>query len=188
MQLKNTESNFILFLLGILQLLVAVFLFFTPFDNDENNLLLISISYIVFGLFLLIAYARNRKWYFRPGWTLQQSFFLLFFGIILLFSGNIDFETNNLVFCFLSFFTAATQLAASISLNSLDIRNHWLISVFAIVNIVFGVYFLLNPFSQYISITQSVAFYTFFQGICSLSEPFVYIKKGQNGRRDKIED
>lgn len=173
---KNSRSNFTIFLSGTLLLILAAVLFFQPFENDLTNFYLIGAVFIMAGLLDILAFAQNHRWYFRPGWMLQQSFFMIFFGGILIFSVDIELDSDILLFSFMAFFTAATQLACCIQLHALEIRRWWWISIFGLVNIVFGVYFLINPLAEYIGIFVSAALFIFVTGIIAMMEPFVYVK------------
>lgn len=177
MNIKNSKSNFILMLSGLCLIVLAFILFFSPFESDKSNFLLISVVFLSVGLLEILAFAQNPRWYFRPGWILQQSFFLIFFGILLLFSDGIEFETDLLLFSFLAFFSATAQLSCSIQLHALEIRRWWWISVFGFVQILFGAFFLIDPFSSFMNLFSSIAVYLFVSGFILMLEPLVYLSK-----------
>lgn len=177
MNINNTRSNFTLFLSGVSLMVLSLVLFVSPFEQEINNFHLISVIFILASLLNILAFAQNRRWYFRPGWMLQQSFFLLFFGVLLFFSVELELDSDILLFAFLAFFTAAAQLACCIQLHALEIRRWWWIAIFGLINILFGVYFLVDPLTEYLSLYTSVAIFVFVTGIISMIEPLVYVKR-----------
>ena len=176
MTIKNTRSNFTIFLSGICLIVLAILLLFKTFNTDLINYRLIGVVSGLVGFLNIIAFGQNKRWYFRPGWLLQQSFFLIFFGVMILIAPYIDLEINLSLFSFLAFFTAATQLAAAIQLRALEINRWWWIACFGFINIIFGVYFLVNPFEIYFDLIFSVGIYMLVTGLIYTTEPIVYIK------------
>lgn len=183
MKIKNSRANFTVFLSGVCLIVLAIILLIKPFEQTLMNFRFIGVVFILSGLLNILAFAQNKRWYFRPGWTLQQSFFLLFFGLLLFFSSNIEFDTDIMLFSFMAFFTAATQLACCIQLHTLEIKRWWWIAGFGLINLIFGVYFLTNPFAEYIDMFISIAVFVCITGMIGILEPLVYIKsKRKEGR------
>lgn len=176
MIIKNTRSNFTIFLSGICLVVLAVLLLFKTFAVELVNFRLIGVVCGLSGLLNIIAFGQNKRWYFRPGWMLQQSFFLIFFAVMILIAPYIGLEINLIIFSFLAFFTAATQLAASIQLHALEIKRWWWIACFGFINILFGVYFLINPFVAYFDMFFSISVFFLMTGLIYMAEPIVYIK------------
>jgi uncharacterized membrane protein HdeD (DUF308 family) len=176
MTIKNTRSNFTIFLSGICLIILAVLLFFRTFSTDLINYRFVGIVCELVGFLNILAFGQNKRWYFRPGWMLQQSFFLIFFGVMVLLAPYIHLDVNLTIFSFLAFFTAATQLSASIQLRALEINRWWWVACFGFINILFGVYFLVNPFEIYFDLFFSVAVFLLTTGLIYMIEPFVYIK------------
>ena len=176
MTIKNTRSNFTIFLSGICLIVLAVLLLFKTFTLELINFRLIGIIFGLAGFLNILAFGQNKRWYFRPGWMLQQSFFLIFFGVMILIAPYIGLEINLTFFSFFAFFTAATQLSASIQLRALEIRRWWWIAFFGFSNILFGVYFIVNPFEAYFDLFFSVSVFMLVTGLIYMTEPIVYIK------------
>ena len=176
MTLKNTRSNFTIFLSGICLIVLAVLLMFKTFTVELVNFRMIGIVCALAGFLNILAFGQNKRWYFRPGWMLQQSFFLIFFGVMILLAPYIGLVMDLTNFSFLAFFTAATQLAASIQLRALEIRRWWWIACFGFINILFGVYFLINPFEAYFDIFFSLSIFFLATGLIFVTEPIVYIQ------------
>lgn len=179
MKIKKAKANFTIFLSGVSLVILSIVLILKPFKEELMNYRLISVVFILSALLDVLAFAQNKRWYFRPGWLLQQSFFLLFFGIILFFSANIHLSTDLLLFSFMAFFTAAAQFACSIQLHALVIKRWWWVSIFGLVNIFCGCYFLTNPFEKYINTLPSIAIYIFVTGFICVLEPLVYLSKNK---------
>lgn len=183
MKIKNSRANFTIFLSGMCLIVLAAILLIKPFEQTIMNFRFISVVFVLCGLLNILAFAQNKRWYFRPGWMLQQSFFLLFFGILLFFSSDTELNTDIRLFSFMAFFTAAVQLACCIQLHTLEIKRWWWIAGFGLINLIFGVYFLTNPLSEYIDMFISVAVFVFVTGTIGILEPLVYVEsKRKEGR------
>lgn len=176
MTIKNTRSNFTVFLSGICLIVLAALLLFKTFSVELVILRLIGVVCGLVGFLNIIAFGQNKRWYFRPGWLLQHSFFLIFFAVMILIAPYVGIKIDLVIFSFLAFFTAATQLAASIQLHALEIRRWWWIACFGFINILFGVYFLVNPFAEYVDFSFSTSVYLLVTGLIYFTEPIVYIK------------
>ncbi len=177
MKIKKTRANFTIFLSGISLIILSLVLFLRPFEDNQMNFRFISVVFVLSALLDILAFAQNKRWYFRPGWMLQQSFFLIFFSVILFLSEHIQLSTDGITFAFMAFFTAASQLACSIQLRALEIKRWWWVSVFGLVNIFAGCYFVTNPFEAYINKLSSVAIFICTMGIICVLEPLVYYTK-----------
>ena len=81
------------------------------------------------------------------------------------------------VYAFLAFFIASAQFCASIQLSALEIRRWWIVLIFSIVNILFGVYFLKLCSVLNISEYPSVGIYMVVLAVNFALEPWVYNKK-----------
>ena len=141
------------------------------------NYRFISVIFVMSALLDIIAFAQNKRWYFRPGWMLQQSFFLIFFSVVLFFSEHIQLSTDMILFAFMAFFTAAAQLACAIQLRALEIRRWWWVAFFGLINIFCGCYLLTNPLNQYVSEPAAIAIFIFITGAICMVEPLVYFSK-----------
>lgn len=176
MTIKNTRSNFTVFLSGICLVVLAVLLLFKTFAGELVNFRLIGVICGLSGFLNILAFGQNKRWFFRPGWMLQHGFFLIFFAVMILIAPYIGLEINLIIFSFFAFFTAAAQLAASIQLHALEIKRWWWIACFGFLNILFGVYFLIDPFAAYFDLFFSVSVFFLVTGLIYMTEPIVYIK------------
>ncbi|MBP3391434.1 MAG: hypothetical protein J6L76_01435, partial [Clostridia bacterium] len=71
MTIKNTRSNFTVFLSGICLIVLAALLLFKTFSVELVILRLIGVVCGLVGFLNIIAFGQNKRWYFRPGWLLQ---------------------------------------------------------------------------------------------------------------------
>jgi len=164
----------------------ALWILLRPFeDNDRYNEYIIGGTLLLTSILYFSAFGINRRMYFRPGWMLQEAFFLMFFSIVVFFLPYLDFEVNATVYAFMAFFAAAVQFASSIQLGALEIRRWWMILIFAIANLIFGVYLIKICPVVFISVLPSVAAYLLLMAVITLVEPIVYIKAPITGKMNK---
>lgn len=172
---RYRNSTFLLIIAGFALLVLGLFLIIFPFADYSSNMSLMSLAMIVIGFFYIIAFALNKKWHFRPGWTLSQGFYLVIIGILCLYSYDRELSDNmNFLFAMWALASGTSQIAASVQLRSLEFINWWRMLLSGIVNILFFAYFIMDPLSDYISLYTSFGVYILASGIICLCEPFVY--------------
>lgn len=172
---RYKNSNLFLYLSGFALLFLGIFLIAFPFRDYAATMRTMSTGFILIGCFLILAFVFNRKWYFRPGWTLSQGFYLIILGILCLYSFDKELsDTMNLIFAMWALASAATQIAASIQLRALEFLKWWRILCFGFLNLLFFVYFIFDPLSDFIALYTSLGIYVLAAGILCLSEPFCY--------------
>ena len=172
---RYKNSNLFLYISGFALLFLGIFLIAFPFKDYAATMRTMCLALIVIGCLFILAFAFNRKWYFRPGWTLAQGFFMIIFGILLLYSFDKELSDSiNLIFSMWALFSGTTQIAASIQLRALEFLKWWRILCCGFFNILFFAYFIIDPLSDYLSLFTSLGIYILVCGIICLSEPFVY--------------
>ncbi len=154
----------------------AVLMLVNPFKTDRENELLVGGVFATVALICFISFGVNRRMYFRPGWMLQNAFFMAVFSIIIFFIPMINFDMNVLVYSFLAFFMAASQYCAAIQLSALEIRRWWWVLIFAVINTLFGVYFIKLCSVLNLSEYPSLAVYMLVLSAILLLEPWIYRK------------
>lgn len=172
---RYKNSNLFLYIAGLFLLILSVFLIIAPFEDYSSNMITMSLSFIVIGTFLILAFVFNKKWYFRPGWTLSQGFYLIIMGILTLYAYDNELsDSMNLIFAMWALCSGTTQISASIQLRSLEFLKWWRILCFGFINILFFAYFIIDPLSDYIALYTSFGIYILASGVICLSEPFAY--------------
>jgi uncharacterized membrane protein HdeD (DUF308 family) len=184
MKRNENRGRNVLILISLILTASALFVLLYPFGKDRDKEILIGCTFLAAAFLCFISFSMNRRIYFRPGWLLQSAFFLTLFGILILFLPVLDFELNTTVFSFLAFFFGSAQFCAAIQLSALEIRRWWMVLVFSIVDLLFGVYFLKLCSVLNISQYPSVAVYMIVIAVMLLLEPLVYNKTKIASRKD----
>ena len=174
--IKNHSRN-ILFLVSLILFASAAVVMFYPFTNERQKEIVIGVSLVLAAVLCFISFSINRRIYFRPGWLLQTSFFMIVFGMLIFFLPVIDLELNVTLFAFLAIFIASAQFCASIQLSALEIKRWWWVLIFSIINILAGIYFIKLCSVLNVSQYPSVSVYLAFLAICFAFEPMVYGKR-----------
>lgn len=172
---RYRNSTLFLIIAGFALLAVGLFLIIFPFEDYSMNMRLMSTAMTLIGFFYIIAYVLNKKWHFRPGWSLSQGFYLIIIGILTLYAYDRELaDSMNFLFAMWALASGTAQIASSVQLRSLEYINWWRMLLCGIVNVLFFAYFIMDPLSDYISLYISFGVYFLASGIICLCEPFVY--------------
>ena len=172
---RYKNSNLLLYLSGFCLLITGLFLVIFPFKEYAANIRTMSLAMVGIGILFLLSFVFNKKWYFRPGWTLAQGFFLMILGILCLYTFDRELSDGlNLIFAMWALCSGTTQIASSIQLRALEFVKWWRILLGGFLNICFFLYFVMDPLSDYIAVYTSFGVYFLAAGIICLSEPFAY--------------
>ena len=164
-----------MYLSGFFLLLLGMFLIIFPVQEYAVNIRAMSLAMIGIGILFLLSFVFNVKWYFRPGWTLSQGFYMIIMGIICLYTFDQELSDSMiLIFAMWALFSGITQVSSSIQLRALEFIKWWRILLCGFINILFFAYFIINPLSDYIPLFTSFGIYILVAGIVCLSEPFAY--------------
>lgn len=152
-----------------------MFLIIFPLKEYAANIQIMCFAFIGIGLCFLLSFIFNRKWYFRPGWTLAQGFYLIIMGVLCLYSFDRELsDSMNLMFAMWAMFSGVTQISSSIQLRALEFTKWWRILCCGFINLIAFAYFIINPFSDIIALFTSFGIYILAAGIICLAEPFAY--------------
>lgn len=175
---RYKDSPLLIFIAGLSLLVLGLFLIIFPFDDYSMNMLIMSLSLIVIGFFYIISFVINKKWQFRPGWTLPQGFYIAIMGVLILFTYERELsDSMNFLFAMWALSSGTSQIASSVQLRSLEFLSWWRMLISGIVNIFCFAYFIIDPISEYVSLYTSFGIYIIVSGVICLSEPFVYRAK-----------
>ncbi len=174
---RYKNSGIFLFIAGGLLLIVSMFLLFFPREDYSINITIMSLSFVIIGLFYILAFVTNTKWHFRPGWTLSQGFYLIIMGILCLYSYDNEFSDSlNLIFALWALTTSTNQISSSIKLRSLEFCYWYRMLLAGFLNLLFCSMFVIEPFDSFLSVYTSFGIYIFVSGIICIIEPFNYKK------------
>lgn len=172
---RYKASGIFQFSAGFLTLILGVFLILFPSEKYSTNMSIMTLTMIIIGFLYIMAFVANKKWHFRPGWTLSQGFYLIIIGILCLYTYNDELSDSvNLLFAMWALSTASTQIASSVKIRSLEYKKWWRILIFGLINLIAFVYFIVDPFSSFISLYISFGAYFILSGFICILEQFNY--------------
>lgn len=172
---RYKASGIFQFSAGLLTLILGIYLILFPSEKYSTNMSIMTLTMIVIGFLYIMSFVANKKWHFRPGWTLSQGFYLIVIGILCLYTYDDELSDSvNLIFAMWALSTASTQIATSVKIRSLEYKKWWRILIFGLVNLVAFVYFIIDPFSSFISLYISFGAYFILSGFICILEQFNY--------------
>lgn len=176
--LKNNtsrRSSLFIFISGLSFVIFGFFFIFIPFDDFNLNINLLGISFLIIGMFHILSYYFNKKWLFRPGWTLSQGFFIIVLGLLLIYILKNELsDLINIIIAFLALSTGTSQVSAAVQLRSLEFTRWYRMLLLGFVNILFFAFFIVEPIDKYISLLTEIGIYLTYSGVVCLLEPFNY--------------
>lgn len=172
---KNKSSGVFLFSAGLLTLILGCYLILFESEKFATNMAILSIGLVLIGFLYIMSFVANKKLHFRPGWTLSQGFYLIVMGILILYTYNNELaDSINLLFAMWALSTATAQIAASVKIRSLEYKKWWRILIFGLTNLAAFAYFIVDPFSSFLSLYTSLGSYLMFSGMICILEQFNY--------------
>lgn len=172
---KYKASGIFLSIAGLLTLILGLYLILFPAEKYSTNISILSLGFVIIGFFYIMSYVANKKWHFRPGWTLSQGFYILIIGILCLYTFDKELsDSMNLLFAMWALSSSTSQIAASIKIRSLEYTKWWRILIFGIINLIAFVYFIVDPLSNMIAIYYSLGGYIIISGLICLLELLNY--------------
>lgn len=174
--MKNKKrSGLFLYIAGISLAVLGLFLVLFPLNEYSANMKIMSISFILIGCFYILSFMFNKKWMFRPGWTLSQGFYLVVLGVLCLYSFDNELsDSMNIVFAMWALATASSQLSSAVKLRSLEYTKWYVILIYGLLNLMAFSFFVINPLVNYFSLYTSFGIYLVLSGFVCITEPFNY--------------
>lgn len=172
---NNKKSGLLLFVAGIVLSVLGLFLVLFPLEEYSANMKIMSLSFIFIGVCYILSFAFNRKWLFRPGWTLSQGFYLMLMGMLCLYSFDNELsDSMNIVFALWALSTSTSQISSALKLRSLEFLKWYRILIYGFINLIFFAYFIIEPLTNYITLYTSFGIYIMVSGLICFTEPFNY--------------
>ena len=101
--------------------------------------------------------------------------YMIFIGILCLYSYDNELsDSMNLLFAMWSLSCGTAQIAASVQIRSLEYTKWWRILICGIVNILCFVFFIVDPFSDFLTLYISFGAYLIISSVICFSELFNY--------------
>lgn len=172
--MKKNKGLF-LFIAGLLTLILGLYLIVFPSKTYFTNIYIMCLGLVTIGVFYILSYISNKAYHFRPGWTLSQGFYMVIMGVLFFFTFDKELsDSTNIIFAMWALACGTSQIASSIKIRSLEYTKWWAILLYGIINLLFFIYFVVNPLSNVISSYISNGAYFVVSGLICFSEQFNY--------------
>lgn len=186
--LKNAIKHwYIPLIVGILFILTSIIVFSTPLSSLLTLAILMSIAFLVSGLFEVIFSISNRKSMENWGWSLAFGLLTIIVGFMLLTHPDLSILT-------LSLYVGFVLLSRSIGSISfaLDIKRHGIgswggLMFFGVVGTILSIILLLRPIYAGISAVYFIAFSFLATGVFSIFWAFQLRKIHRRAKKIKPE-
>lgn len=186
--LKNAVKHwYIPLIVGVLFILTSIIVFSTPLSSLLTLAVLMSIAFLVSGIFEVIFSISNRRSLENWGWSLAFGLLTLIVGFMLLTHPNLSVLT-------LSLYVGFVLLSRSIGSISfaLDIKRHGIgswggLMFLGVIGTILSIILLLRPVYAGISVVYFIAFNFLLTGVFSIFWAFQLRRLHRRAKKIKPE-
>ncbi len=150
---------------GVLFILLALSLMFTPIASYVALSILFSVSIFVAGIFEIIFSVANKKVIVNWGWNLAIGIIDLIIGLYLLFNPGLSMAILPYVVAFWLMFRGFSAIAYALDLKKYASPNWGWFVAFGIIAILLAIWFIWRPVIGAFSVVYFVAYIVFAIGI-----------------------
>ncbi len=185
-EVKNTVKNWwVSLVLGILYIIVALWLMFSPVVGYEALVIVFSICMFASGILEIIFAASNRKTLSGWGWYLACGIIDLILGIFLIAYPAMTAVILPFILAFWIMFRGFTAIGYSIDLSRLGVRGWGWYLTFGILGIICSFAIIWYPLAGALASVYVVAFAFLFLGIFRIMLAFDLRNLHHNNRELK---
>ena len=148
--MKIDRGNIICIVTGIFNLIAGVILMLQPFYSEKHFFYMIAAVLFLGGLGAFSVFVIRPRIRFRPGWILPQGIaeILLSACMVAAYVSDVGDAVTILcrVLCYFAMLTAVLHVSAGIQIKCLGYPRWWVMLVFGVLNLFFGIYEFVNMF------------------------------------------
>ena len=145
-------------LLGILYILIAIFLLFTPLSSYVALSIMFAVAMFVSGIFEIIFSIANKDRISSWGWVLASGIIDFIIGIFLMANINLSMEVLPYVVAFWIMFRGFSSCGYAMDLKRYGTHNWGWYMAFGILAIICGIAIIWQPGIGALSIVYMVAY------------------------------
>lgn len=186
--LKNAIKHwYIPLIVGLLFILTSIIVFSTPLSSLLTLAIIMSISFLVSGLFEVVFSISNRKSMENWGWSLVFGLLTLIVGFMLLTNPALSVLTLSLYVGFILLSRSIGSISFAIDIKRHGIGSWGGLMFFGILGAILSVILLLRPIYAGISAVYLIAFSFLSGGIFSIFWAFQLRKIHRRAKKIKPE-
>ena len=163
-------------IVAICMIILGILIFMAPVITGLGIAYVITIGFIIFGVYSIIAYCRTPSVY-RNGWTLANGIIYILLGILILAEavggpiGKIEMlSTFAFLIGFFALFGGITQISSyGVFRNSGAQGAGWLL-LSGIINIILGIIVICSPLAGWFAVEWVFGIYLIVGGVALFAE------------------
>ncbi|MCD8165376.1 MAG: HdeD family acid-resistance protein [Bacteroides sp.] len=173
--------------IGIVFVLLAILLMFTPISSYITLSILFSIAVFVAGIFEIVFSINNKNVIPNWGWNLGIGIIDLILGFYLMFHPGLSMAVLPYIAAFWLIFRGVSGIAYTIDLKRFGDRYWGWYIAFGILAILLGIWFIFQPLIGAISLVYFISYMVLIFGIFRIMLSFQLRKCKKNGQCEGIE-
>ena len=162
-------------IISICMVVLGVLLFIKPVYSAIGLAYIVTIGFIVYGVYEIIAYFRTPADY-RNGWTIANGIIFALLGVLILIdsfgiTGKVAMiETFAFIIGFFALFGGITQISSyGVFKKSGEPGSGWILAS-GIINLILGILIIIAPFAGVLTININFGIYLVIGGIALFAE------------------
>lgn len=163
-------------IIAVCMVVIGILIFAAPYIMSLGIGYLVTIGFIVYGIFQIIAYARTDAEY-RNGWTLANGIIFTLLGILILVEalggpiGQLNMlSTFSFIIGFFALFGGITQLSSYGAFRKSGEPGAGWILASGIINLILGILIICAPIAGWFTIQWIFAIYLIVGGVALFAE------------------
>ena len=162
--------------IAICMVIIGILIFMAPVLAGLGIAYLVTIGFIIYGIFGIVAYMRTPSDY-RNGWTLANGIIFALLGILILAEalggqlGRINMiSTFSFIIGFFALFGGITQISSYGAFKKENISGAGWILASGIINLILGIMVICAPIAGWFTMEWVFAIYLIVGGIALFAE------------------
>lgn len=149
---ESTKNWYLYLIAGLLLLFVGIWVFTTPLASYVTLSMLFSLSFIIYGILMIVNIAMHYKVMNNWVWTLVFSIIYTLLGVYLIIRPEVSMATLPIIVAIFLLLQSSSVIAHSIEMSKVDRKGWKFVLTMGILGIVFSFILLVNPVLSGISI------------------------------------
>ena len=149
---ESTKNWYLYLLAGLLLFFVGIWVFTTPLASYVTLAMLFSLSFIIYGILMIINIAMHYKVMNNWVWPLVFSILYTLLGVYLIIRPEVSLATLPIIVAIFLLLQSSSIIASSIEMSKADSKGWKFVLTMGILGIVFSFILLVNPVLSGISI------------------------------------
>lgn len=159
-------------IIGVLLIALGIYSMTTPLETYVALAIFFSVVFFISGILQIVFAISNKDQIDGWGWQLAAGILYTIVGFYLMIYPQITMATLPFVVGFYVMFHSIYQIAFSVDLNKLKVKNWWAVLIWGILGLILSFLLLINPMVSGLSLVYAISLAIVIAGIASITVAF----------------